>query len=63
MNKTNNTDLNDYNDKIMINASKDKIFHKKEKNNNSNGGNKILKEINYFHIIKAIFVFMIKELN
>ena len=57
MNKSNNTDINEYKVKIQINASKDKIFNKIEKINNSNRNNKILKEINYFQIIKSYFCF------
>ena len=61
MDKTNNTHINGYNDKIMINVSKDKIFHKIEKNNNSHRNNKILKGINYFLIIKSYFSFNDKK--
>ena len=61
--KTNITDINENNDKIRINGSKNKLFHNKEIMNNSNRNNKILKEINYFHIIKSYFCFNDKRIK
>ena len=43
--------------KNRISVSKDEIFEKIEEINKSNINNKVLKEINYFHILKSYFCF------
>ena len=53
--KINKTNFMEKNDKNIFNAFKEEIFKKREKKNNSNFNNKILEEINIFHILKSYF--------
>ena len=50
-----------YKYKYRISASKEEIFEKIKKNNKSNINNKILKELNYFNILKSYFCFKDKK--
>ena len=47
--------------KYRISASKEEIFEKIKKINKSNINNKILKELNYFYILKSYFCFKDKK--
>ena len=47
--------------KYRISASKEEIFEKIKKINKSNINNKILKELNYFNILKSYFCFKDKK--
>ena len=62
MNKTNNNEYHENKFKYKNNnTSKEEIFPKKEKNNNLNLNGKIIKEINYYHILKSYFCFKDKR--
>ena len=58
VNKINNNEYHDKKKKSKNNnASKEEILIKKEKNNNSSLNSKIIKEINYYDILKSYFCF------